>query len=289
MNHGPRSENARLLGFSQASDESGASWMVGRAPSLRARVRRVNDERGPGWIAYAREGVIYMRLRGELTRDVVDATRRLHVVALAQRPAGCGILLDVGSTLTLPPAEVRSYAATVAGRHPEGIVGHVTLFQGGGFFGATVRSALTGIFMIARSPYPRAVVATAPEATQFLRDRMAPAPSTRARCSRRSGRSVSHRSDAGARRALLDRWSDTGQRSFDRTRRSTKKLAAITTTISTAAAIQNQRVVRSSSGCTTRWASRARWYAWQPVSIAAASSQRPTPTCAVDRSRMRGP
>lgn len=134
----------------------------------------MNEESGPGWVAFARDGIIYMRLRGMLTREVVDATRRLHVVALAQRAAGCGILLDVGTSLLLPPAEVRDYAAKVAGRHPEGICGHVTLFQGGGFFGATVRSALTGVFMLARSPYPRAVVGTAPEAVRFLRERMSP-------------------------------------------------------------------------------------------------------------------
>jgi hypothetical protein len=133
-----------------------------------------DDEGGPGWAAVARDGVIYMRVRGVFTREIVDATRRLHVVALRQRPAGCGILFDAGTSLSLPPADVRDYAAKMAARYPDGIKAHVTVLSGTGFFGAAIRSAITGIFLVARNPYPRTVVGTVPEAIHYLRDHMAP-------------------------------------------------------------------------------------------------------------------
>ena len=136
----------------------------------------MSDEGGPGWVGVARDGVIYMRVRGVFTREIVDATRRLHIVAVRQRPAGCGILFDAGTSLSLPPSEVREYAAMMAAKFPDGICAHVTLLQGTGFFGAAIRSAITGIFMLARSPYPRAVVGTPPEAVHYLREQMSPSP-----------------------------------------------------------------------------------------------------------------
>jgi hypothetical protein len=136
----------------------------------------MSDESGPGWVGVARDGVIYMRVRGTFVREIVDATRRLHIAAVKQRPAGCGILFDAGTSLSLPPAEVRQYAATMAARYPDGIRAHVTVLQGSGFFGAAIRSAITGIFMIARNPYPRAVVGTPVEAVHYLREHMGPKP-----------------------------------------------------------------------------------------------------------------
>lgn len=136
----------------------------------------MSDEGGPGWVGVARDGVIYMRVRGSFEREIVDATRRLHLAALAQRPAGIGILFDAGARLSLPPAEVREYAAEMAARYSDGIKAHVTLLSGGGFFGAAIRSAITGIFMIAHNPYPRTVVATPREAVRYLQSHMGPSP-----------------------------------------------------------------------------------------------------------------
>lgn len=132
------------------------------------------DEAGPGWVGVARDGVIYMRMRGTLVREVVDATRRLHVAALRQRPTGCAILFDAGSSPSLPPWEVRQYAASMVARYPEGIRAHATILAGSGFFGAAIRSAITGIFMMARNPYPRTVVGTPLEAVRYLREHMLP-------------------------------------------------------------------------------------------------------------------
>jgi hypothetical protein len=125
-------------------------------------------------VGIAREGVVYMRVRGVFQREIIDATHRLHMLALSQRPAGIGILFDAGANLSLPPAEVREYAATMAARYSEGIRAHVTLLSGGGFFGAAIRSAITGVFMIAHNPYPRTVVATPLEAVRYLRNHMEP-------------------------------------------------------------------------------------------------------------------
>jgi hypothetical protein len=132
------------------------------------------EERGADWIAVAKDGVIFMRVYGQLTNQVVDATRRMQVAALKQRPSGCVILLDVGEQPSLPSAEVRQYAASMAARYPEGILAHTTIFQGKGFFAAAIRSALTGIFMVARSPYPRSVVSSPLEGVQYVRGYMGP-------------------------------------------------------------------------------------------------------------------
>jgi hypothetical protein len=136
----------------------------------------MSDEGGAGWVGVAREGVIYMRVRGHFEREIVDATHRLHQLALAQRPAGIGILFEAGRKLSIPPVEVRDYAAEMAARYTEGIRAHVTLLSGGGFFGSAIRSAISGVFMIANNPYPRTVVATPHEAVRYLRGHMTPDP-----------------------------------------------------------------------------------------------------------------
>ena len=126
-------------------------------------------ERGPAWAANAKDGVVYMRIEGMLTKQVVDATRRLQIEALRQRPKGIGIILDLGERPSLPSGEVRDYATRMAARYPEGILAHVTILGGEGFVASALRSALTGIFLVARSPYPRAVVGSASEAAQAAR------------------------------------------------------------------------------------------------------------------------
>ncbi len=42
--------------------------------------------RGTGWIAVTRGPIAYMRTYGALTREAIDATRRLQLEALANRP-----------------------------------------------------------------------------------------------------------------------------------------------------------------------------------------------------------
>ncbi len=126
-------------------------------------------ERGADWAAQARDGVVYMRLDGMLTEAIVDATRRLQVLALRQRPDGIGIVLDIGESPQLPPADVRDYATKMAARFPQGIVVHVTVLGGEGFRASALRSALTGIFLFARSPYRRLVVDTPAEAIRLVR------------------------------------------------------------------------------------------------------------------------
>lgn len=119
-----------------------------------------------------------MRIDGALTRDAVDATRRAQLEALAARPAGMAFLLDVSSDdVVLPSADVRAYAAEMAAKHAAGMQVHVTLLPGSGFRAAALRSALTGIFFLARSPYPRVIVASEEDAlTRIERHLGADAP-----------------------------------------------------------------------------------------------------------------
>jgi hypothetical protein len=132
----------------------------------------MTELRGPRWVTTAKDGVIYMRMHGLLTRAVVDATRAMHIEALRQRPNGVGILLEVAEQPMLPPADVRDYASQVVREHPEGIRGHCTIMPGTGFFAAASRAALTGIFMMAQSPYPRAIVKTPLDGVRYLRMRL---------------------------------------------------------------------------------------------------------------------
>ena len=125
--------------------------------------------RGIGWVAMARGPIAYMRITGPLTRDAVDATRRVQLEALAVRPSGMAFLLDASGDVSLPPADVRDYAAEMAAKHPAGMLVHVTLMPGDGFRKSALRGALTGIFVLARSPYPRFVVADVDEAHERIR------------------------------------------------------------------------------------------------------------------------
>lgn len=126
-------------------------------------------QRGEGWIAETRGPIAYMRIRGALTREAVDATRRLQLEALANRPSGMGFVLDASGDVALPSADVRAYAAEMAAKYPDGLAVHVTLLEESGFRASALRSALTGIFFLARSPYPRHVVSDVVTA----RDRLA--------------------------------------------------------------------------------------------------------------------
>jgi hypothetical protein len=101
-----------------------------------------------------------MRVFGPLTREAVDATRRLQLEAMGARPRGMGFLLDASGDIPLPDADVRGYAAAMAAKHSDGLAVHVTTIEESGFRGSAVRSALTGIFFVARTPYPRHVVAS---------------------------------------------------------------------------------------------------------------------------------
>lgn len=125
--------------------------------------------RGNGWVATARGPIAYMRITGPLTRDAVDATRRVQLEALEARPQGMGFLLDASGEVPLPSSEVRSYAAEMAAKHAGGMLVHVTLMPGEGFRAAAIRGALTGIFFLARSPYPRFVVTDLDAAHERLR------------------------------------------------------------------------------------------------------------------------
>lgn len=115
------------------------------------------------------EGVVFMRMGSELTRPVVDATRKLQLAALAERPSGIGIVLLLDGLPALPNGDVRGYAAKMASQHSDGILAHATVIRGEGFGISAVRSALTGIFMVAKSPYPRTVVGDVDAAVDFIR------------------------------------------------------------------------------------------------------------------------
>lgn len=126
-------------------------------------------QRGQGWVAFTRGPVAYMRIHGALTREAVDATRRLQLEALASRQAGMGFLLDASGDVVLPSADVRRYAAEMAAKHSDGLAVHVTILEETGFRASALRSALTGIFFLARTPYPRHVVGD----VESARDRLA--------------------------------------------------------------------------------------------------------------------
>ena len=124
-----------------------------------------------------------MRIHGALTREAVDATRRLQLEGLANRPAGMGFLLDASGEVVLPSADVRGYAAQMAAKHSDGLAVHVTILEETGFRASALRSALTGIFFLARSPYPRHVVGDLENAhdrlTAVLGDDVSPLASMR--------------------------------------------------------------------------------------------------------------
>lgn len=109
-----------------------------------------------------------MRFGADLTRAAIDATRDLQVTALAQRPTGIGIILVIDGVPNLPSSGLRAYAAKMAAQYSEGVLAHATVMTGEGFTMSALRSALTGIFIMARSPYPRAVVGDVEAAMEFM-------------------------------------------------------------------------------------------------------------------------
>lgn len=102
--------------------------------------------------------IAYMRLFGMISRDAIDGTRTLQLDALERRPAGIGFVLDASGDIPLPDADVRGYASEMARRHAAGLLVHVTLLEETGFRASLIRSALTGIFFVARTGYPQHVV-----------------------------------------------------------------------------------------------------------------------------------
>lgn len=134
--------------------------------------RAMYEERGEDWVAVACEGVVYMRLHGVMRRDIVDASRRLHDVALEQRKAGIGFMLDLGESVSLPSRDDMRYAVDMLARYQDGILVHATVFSSQGLVATAIRSTLNGMFTLARSPYARAILGSHEECVRFVRTRL---------------------------------------------------------------------------------------------------------------------
>lgn len=99
------------------------------------------------------------------------------------RGQGGGRFANVGiveANAPLPESEVRSQLARLMRDAGEEIVASSMTFEGTGFRAAAVRSAVMGLSLMARQPYPHRIFASVGEATDWLvsqmRRRQAPSP-----------------------------------------------------------------------------------------------------------------
>jgi hypothetical protein len=81
----------------------------------------------------------------EGARTLLRSYRRIATVNILHPP------------MQLPPAELRDYAKKKMMESPAGVACHATIIPEAGFWASAMRGALTGIYMLERTTFPRKV------------------------------------------------------------------------------------------------------------------------------------
>jgi hypothetical protein len=100
------------------------------------------------------------------------ATKLVRETALAHTVEGVAIAILLEAGASPPAADARAILAAgmrESGRHIRGVA---YVVSAGGFAGAALRGAITGLSLLAREPYPTQVHADAPGASAWLAKRL---------------------------------------------------------------------------------------------------------------------
>lgn len=124
--------------------------------------------RGTGYCLAGWRQVYIVEFRDTPSIESLDASVLGKREVAAGNPDGIVVLNILPGDRPLPSSEVRAYAEQKQGEDTAGVLGHATILTGDGFRAGTIRSMLTGLFLVSRSPFPRKVFSATPEAAAWL-------------------------------------------------------------------------------------------------------------------------
>ncbi len=123
---------------------------------------------GPGYYFAAWRGAYILDFRDTPTRESLDATiigkRKIESLF----PEGLYVFNIIDGQRPAPDSDVRNYAAKKQTEDNQGVLAHITVVRGDGFRPSTIRSLLTGLYLMSRAPFPRKVFAHLHDGTSWL-------------------------------------------------------------------------------------------------------------------------
>lgn len=128
----------------------------------------VNVATGAGYYFAAWRGVYILDFRDTPTRESLDATISGKRKIQSLFPEGLYVFNIVDGQRPAPDSDVRNYAAKKQTEDNEGVLAHITIVRGDGFRPSTIRSLLTGLYLMSRAPFPRKVFAHLHDGTSWL-------------------------------------------------------------------------------------------------------------------------
>lgn len=124
--------------------------------------------KGPGF-CFAQWGQVYiLDWRSTLTIPGLDASVTCKRIALQRFPQGLVLLNLVNAQAPVPSQEMRRYAERKQNEDTKGVLCHATVMLGDGFRASAARSMLAGLYLVARSPFPRKAFSEVREAAVWL-------------------------------------------------------------------------------------------------------------------------
>jgi hypothetical protein len=130
----------------------------------------VHVAHGAGYYFAAWRGVYILDFRDTPTRESLDATIDGKRKIQSLYPGGLYVFNIIDGQRPTPDSEVRNYAAKKQTEDHEGVRAHVTIVRGDGFRPSTIRSLLTGLYLMSQAPFPRKVFAHLHDGTTWLGD-----------------------------------------------------------------------------------------------------------------------
>ncbi|MBL8741012.1 MAG: hypothetical protein JNK04_07965 [Myxococcales bacterium] len=123
---------------------------------------------GSGYCFAAWRGVYILDFRDTPTRESLDATIEGKRKIQSLFPSGLYVFNIIDGQKPAPDGEVRNYAAKKQDEDHAGVLAHITVVRGDGFRPSTIRSLLTGLYLMSRTPFPRKVFAHLHDGTTWL-------------------------------------------------------------------------------------------------------------------------
>jgi len=125
------------------------------------------------WVCARWRNVVFLVWRGVTTAERAHIAARVLREMVAEHEQGVGIVTVVEPNAPPPDGAVRPIFAKGMREHGSKIRACAYVVPQGGFGGAAVRAAITGLSLVAREPYPTRTFATPDAAAEWLDARLA--------------------------------------------------------------------------------------------------------------------
>jgi hypothetical protein len=122
--------------------------------------------RGPGWLFAAWDQAYILDWKTSISIENLDASVAGARKMLKTVPELATINI-IHKRMPLPPTDLREYAKKKMAESPPGVRCHATALTERGFWASAMRAAMTGIYMVERTDFPRKVFAELVEAVDW--------------------------------------------------------------------------------------------------------------------------